>query len=358
MISKLIWNVLRLVAFIGLVVGVFQFPVIEVEQRPGLRTVKRRGAEGRVDLSKRRGWFVAIPENWADILDPIVRWHFTNGFSRRTPLVPMLFNVQGSTRAYEQVSAPGAMGIDAWEQYENTGTPGKADFDQGFKSTYTHRTYTLEYEVKRELLEDSNMQEITRGSSQLGDSAALKREVDGASVFNNAFNDTFAGGDGVGLVSTAHPYSPMKPGSTQSNEFTYPLTKDNVRLMREAMMAFTDDNGNKIAVTPNMILVPPALEDDALPIAGSLLDPSSGNNAINPQAGRWQVQPWHYLTASSAWFMIDTALMKQSLDWFNRIPLSILPKEGDKTYFATWVARMRYSFGWSGWQWIAGSNPG
>lgn len=359
MISRIVWNVLRLVVLIGLMAGAIQLPV--VEDRPGkrlpFRTVRRKSAAGGVSLAKKRSWHVMISDNWADMLDPIVRWRFQQGYARRVPLVPMLFNVQGSDRAYEQVSAPGAMGIDAWEQYDLTGTPGEADFDQGYKQTYTHRTYTLEYAVKRELLEDSNMQEIIRGSTNLGDSASLKREVDGASVFNNAFSDTFAGADSVGLCSTAHPFSPQKVGTTQSNEFTLPLTKDNVRTLREAMMAFTDDNGNKLAVTPNLILVPPALEDDAIPIAGSPLDPNSANNAVNPQAGRWMVQPWHYLTDSNAWFMIDTNLMKQSLDWFNRVPLSILPKEGDKTYVARWVARMRYSYGWSDWRWIAGSNP-
>lgn len=322
-----------------------------------MRTVKPQSAEARVDLSQRRAWHIQISENWADALDPIVRKWFESGFARRQSLIPTLFNVQTSSRAYEEVSGIGAVGIDAWEQYEQSGKPGQAAFDQGYKTTYTHREFPLELTFQRKLLDDSNFREVVDGSRRLGDSAALKREVDAASVFNNAFTDTFAGADGVGLVSTAHPLSPVKTGSTQTNEFTLALTKDNVRTVREAMMAFTDDNGNKVAVTPNMLLVPPALEDDALPIAGSPLDPDSANNAVNPQAGRWMVQPWHYLTDSNAWFMIDTNLMQMSLDWFNRSPLVIRPKVEDKTLAATWIAYMRYSYGWSDWRWIAGSNP-
>lgn len=357
MISRLILSVLRLIAFVGVMLGWVRLPVQAAPVGRYARATRRPGAAGQVDLGKRRGWFILISENWADLLDPIVREWFDVGFRRRMPLVPSLFNVQGSSRAYEELSGVGAVGIDAWEQFENTGSVGQADFDQGYKKTMTHREYPLEISIRRKLMEDNNFPEIMNIASRIGDSASLKREVDGASVFNNAFNDTFAGADAVGLCSTAHPLSPQKTGVTQSNEFTLPLTKDNVRTMRESMMALTDDNGNKMAVTPSLLLVPPALEDDALPIAGSPLDPNSANNAINPQFGRWRVQTWHYLTDSNAWFMIDPMLMNMSLWWFNRVPLGVNPKVEDKTLVATWIAYMRYVYGWSAWQWISGSNP-
>lgn len=298
-----------------------------------------------------------ISENWADALDPIVRKWFFQGFARRASLLPVLFNEQGSSRAYEEISGVGAVGIDAWDNFENTGTVSEADFDQGYKTTFTHKEYPLKIGIRRKLLEDNNFPEIMNIPMRLGDRAALKREVDAASVFNNAFDDTYAGADAVGLCSTAHPNSPHKTASTQSNEFTLPLTKDNVATIREAMMAFTDDNGNKVAVTPNLLVVPPALEDEGIVIAKSMNDPTSANNAVNPQAGRWMVQPWHYLTDANAWFMIDSVLMKMSLEWFNRVPLGVNPMVEDITIAAHWIAYMRYSFGWSDWRWIAGSNP-
>jgi hypothetical protein len=294
---------------------------------------------------------------WADALDPIVRKWFEQGYQRRPSLIPTLFNVQGSNRAYEEVSSVGAVGIDAWDNFENAGSVSEADFDQGYKKTYTHREYPLEMRIRRKFLDDNNFRQITDPAMRLGDSAALKREVDAASVFINAFTDTFAGSDAVGLCSTAHPLSPQKTGATQSNEFTLALTKSNVATVREAMMAFTDDNNNKVAVTPNAILVPPGLEDEALEITGSLLDPDSANNRINPQSNRFQVITWHYLTDTNAWFMLDTSLMKMSLDWFNRVPLSIVPKVEDKTIFATWIAYQRYSYGWSDWRFVYGNNP-
>jgi phage major head subunit gpT-like protein len=297
-----------------------------------------------------------ISENWADALDPIVRDWFESGFARRQAVAPQFFNVMSSDRAYEELSGIGAIGIDMWKQWEQSGTVGKAKFDQAYKTTLTHQEYPIEVPVRRKLVEDSQFPQIMNFVKQMGDSAALRREVDAASVFNNAFSSNFVGGDNVALCSDSHPLSPQKTGSTQDNKGTLALTKPNVATVREAMMAFTDDNGNKVAVTPNVILVPPALEDEGLEITKSLLDPTSANNTINPQAGRFSIVTWHYLTDSNNWFMIDSQLMKQSLFWFNRSPLTIQPKIEDKTLVATWIAYMRYSFGWSDWRWIYGNE--
>jgi hypothetical protein len=294
---------------------------------------------------------------WADALDPIVKFRFDLAMKRRASLIDRLFNVQTSVRAYEQVSGVGAIGTEAWDAYRLSGKVGQADFDQGYKTTYEHAEYPMEVRVKRALRDDSNFNEIFKIINRVADSGRQKRNADGAAVFNNAFNDTFAGADGVGLCSTAHPNSPQKTGATQSNEGTYALTKANVGTVREAMMAFTDDVGGKMGVTPDLLLVPPALEDEGLVIARSLNDPDSGNNAINPQQGRFQVLPWHDLTDSNAWFMIDSVMMKDSLDWFDRVPLDINLKVMDYTIEAVWIAYMRYSLGWSDWRWVFGNNP-
>ena len=296
---------------------------------------------------------------WADALDPIVRKWFLQGYARRSSLIPALFMQQPSSRNYEEISSIGAIATDAWDTYRISGQVGSADFDQGYKKTYEHEEYPLEITIKRKFVDDNMHAEVMRIPRMVGDSAFVKRETDAASIFNNAFTDTapYDGADGVGLCSTAHPYSPQKTGSTQSNEGTYSLTKANVATVREAMMAFTDDTGAKVAVTPDLLLVPPELEDEALIIANSLLQPGTADNDLNPQRGRYQVQAWHYLTDTNAWFMIDSALMRFSLDWFDRIGLSIVPKVMDRTIEATWIAYMRYSNGWSDWRWVYGNNP-
>ena len=295
--------------------------------------------------------------NWADLLDPTVQYRADQAFMRRASLIPTLFNVQTSARTREQVSGVGAIGIDAWKNYENSKNVPEVDFDQGYKQTYTHKEYAVDFGVERKDIADNNFVEVFRVVDRIGDSASLFRETEAASIFNNAFT-VASGADGTYLCSDSHPLSPQKTGVTQDNNFALALTKAKVRTVREAMMAFTDDNGNKMGITPNMLLVPPALEDDAIEIVNSTLNPDNANNTINPQFGRFQVVTWHYLTDSNAWFMIDAAMMRMSLDWFNREPFSVAMREGDdRTVKAYWRAYQRFSYGFSDWKWVAGSNP-
>lgn len=295
---------------------------------------------------------------WADALDPIVRFRFNLAFNRRASLIDTLFSVEGSMSSDEQISGVGAIGIDAWDNYENANQIPEVEFDQGYKKTFVHEEKIVDFSIERKLADDNKYPELFRIPERIGDSASQKREVDAASVFNNAVSSSFVGGDGVALLSDSHPHSPQKTGVTQDNKFALSLTKANVRTVREAMMAFTDDNNQKMAVTPSLLLVPPALEDDALPIVDSLQDPDNANNTSNPMFRRFRVLTWHYLTDSNRWFLIDESLMKQSLHWFNRVPLSVYRRAGDdNTVRAYWRSYMRYSFGWSDWRWIAGSEP-
>jgi hypothetical protein len=299
-----------------------------------------------------------LSSQWADALDPIVRKWWFQGFARRSSLINTLFNVQTSNRSTEEVSGIGAISPDAWLNYEKSNVISEADFNQGYKQTFTHKEYPLDFSIERKLMDDSKHNEILRIPQQMGDSAALRRELDAASVFNNAFSGSFTGADAVALCSDSHPYGPDKTGSVQDNNFALALNKTNLATVREAMMAFTDDNGEIAAVTPNAILVPPELEDEALVITRSMNDPDSGNNAINPQSGRFQVIVWHYLTDATAWFVLDTNLMKMGgLEWYDRAALSVKLRDGDdRTVRAWWRAYMRYSYGWSDWRWCAGSN--
>ncbi len=73
--------------------------------------------------------------NWADLLDPTVQYRADQAFQRRASLIATLYNVQGSQRAQEQISGVGAIGIDAWKNYNNGGGVSEVDFDQGYKKT-------------------------------------------------------------------------------------------------------------------------------------------------------------------------------------------------------------------------------
>lgn len=301
----------------------------------------------------------AVGGLWADALDPIVKFQADQAFSRRASLLSTLYNVQTSQRAYEDISGFGAIGTDVWLDYENSKIVPEVDFDQMYKQRFIHKERVVDVSVERKTNDDADFANLTMLASRIGDSAAQFREIQAASIFNNATSTSapYVGGDAVALASNSHPLSPMKSG-VQDNLYALSLTRDNLRTVREAMMAFTDDNGNKQGVTPDMLLVPPALEDDAIEIVNSTLNPNNANNTVNPMAGRFQVMTWHYLTDSNRWFLIDSNLMRQSLMWFDRVPFSVYLREGDdRSVRAYWRSYMRFSFGYTDWKWVVMSEP-
>ena len=293
--------------------------------------------------------------NWAELLLPTIYSFYDIGRTLRPELRPSIYNVQTSSRADERNVGYGGIAPDAWNNYEASGVKSRVDFDKGYTATYTHEEYVVTFEVERKLLDDDQYGIVAgERARKLGVSATQKMELDAASVFNNAFNSAYAGADGKALCSTTHPRNPNKTGSLV-NAGTSSLTKDNVSLTRQAMMSTEDDAGNILGMMPNALMVPPELEDTALEIVNSIQDPASANNAINPQAGRFTVIPWHYLTDSDNWFMMDTVWMRESLKWYERTPLEISVADQTATE-AVYEAYMRYSYGWDDWRWVYGHN--
>jgi phage major head subunit gpT-like protein len=293
---------------------------------------------------------------WAEALAPGIREWFTIGYENRPSLASRLFNVQTSESAYEEFMNYGVIAPDAWGLYETTGILPKVTFDKGYKATFTHKEYTLAVDIQRKLVDDTKYPQIMQLAQQLGDSAALKRELDAAALFNNADNSSYPGPDGVELCDASHPYSPTKSGTTQDNVSALTLSATNVETVRQAMLAVTDDTGNIAGVQPTLLLVPTALENDAKIITQTAGVVGKADNDVNPQAGRFNYLVWPYLTSATAWFMIDEIKMKQSLYWFDRVALDIHREVKDDTLFSTFIAYMRYSLGWTDWRWIHQGN--
>jgi phage major head subunit gpT-like protein len=273
-------------------------------------------------------------------------------------MIPDLYNVMGSTSDHEDFMSFGAIAPDAWDEYKTTGRVPQVGFDKGYKTTFTHDEFVVEYQIQKTLIEDSKYPQITSDVSQLGDSAALKREKDAMAPFNNCAVATVLGGDNVPLCDNSHPVSPTKSGTTQDNLDSLALTAANVETIRQKMLAVKDDTGNLAGIQPDLLLVAGGgtLENDAKLITQSDGKIGSADNDINVQKGRFSYMVLPMLTSATQWFMVDSIKMKQSLIWFDRVPLSVVPKVEDKTIFATWIARMRYSYGWRDWRWINRGN--
>jgi Mu-like prophage major head subunit gpT len=311
----------------------------------------------------------AVANNWAELLTPQTTAAFYTGFTaggRRASLIPSLFRMENSERAFEEHLGIGQFGSDGWN-FESTGRVQYDSINKGYLTRWTHVEFAKGFEVQRKLVDDNLFSIVFDRAENLGDSAFRRREKSAANLFANAFTDSgtdadnfaIAGPDAVGLCSTAHPHNPTNSATVQVNEDVLPLTKDNVSSTRQAMIAYTDDRDDPLDVMPNMVLLPPELEDSWLEISKSSLDPTSANNTINPQSGRYSHLIWQYLVDATNWFMIDSPRMKQDLIWYERVPIEFARDADFDTLNSRFRAYMRYSRAWRDWRWIYGQQaPG
>lgn len=293
-----------------------------------------------------------VPENWSNSLLPGLRKVFVNVFREFTSNLPALYSMQKSEKAQEF-----DLQDDEFRDFERfQGTIPYDDMKEGYKTTYTHDEYARGFKVQRTLVQDELYGTINKKPNMLSLSARRRREKDGASLFNNAFNGAFTGGDAVSLCSTAHPSRNSE--GTQSNYGTLPLTGPNCEVTRRRMAAFKSGRDGIISVLMDTILVPLALEETAWNIINSRGQVDTAQNNPNFHRGKYDLIVWpNFLTSSTAWFAIDSQYMKQFLLWFDREPVQFFKDQDFGTLVSAFAGYMRYSYGWSDWKWVYGNLP-
>ena len=107
---------------------------------------------------------------------------------------------------------------------------------------------------------------------------------------------------------------------------------------------------------PDVLVVPRALRKTELEIVGSEKQPENANNAINVHAGMSViVDP--YLTDTNAWFVVDSTMARRYLKWYDRVMPEFAATGDFDTLIRKYRGYMRYSYGWSDFRWVIGSNP-
>jgi len=301
---------------------------------------------------------MAISEQWANLLEPGLRQLFFVAFSELADAsrIPMLFNVETSSKASEHYLGVGGLGN--WEEYK--GAIEYDDPEEGHKTTLTHVQYARGFVVERSLVDDDQYNLITPRPKQLGMGAARTREEHAASVFNNAFSGSYLGGDSKALCADDHPRSPSNT-TAHDNKGTTALSYDAVVSTRRLMRETKDDRGKLIAVNPNLILIPPELEETANAIVNTMQsgqpqkpDTADYHDSLPGRQGL-QYLVWDYLTDANDWFMIDTALARLHLLWLDRVPVEFsMDPASNFNLRAKYRGYMRYSYGWSDWRFVYG----
>lgn len=230
---------------------------------------------------------------------------------------------------------------------------------QGFRQTYTHKTYALGFVISREAIEDNKYMELAKVRSEfLGKSMRQTKEIVAANVLNRAFNSSYAGADGLELCSTAHL---LAKGGTFRNELATAadLSEASIEQAMIDIMDMKDDANLRIAVMPRKLVIPTALRFEADRILKSTLQNDTANNAINALKHQGVLPEGvvmnNYLTDSNAWFILTDC--PNGLRHFQRRGMEL---ENDTDFASDNVkfkASERYSFGFTDPRGVFGS-PG
>lgn len=322
-----------------------------------IRAARRADAEARISLDKRRAWFVGqtpvVDQVWAD-LEPALRVRFFTALNRLPPSENIfdLYNVQTSTSASEELLTDEGLSIGDVPEYNGAIEYDSPTLAEPFEIHHTE--YAKGFAVKRSLVDDAKYNIIGALADNLGVAFQRKRLTKAADIFNKAFSTSFVGPDGKPLVADDHPVG----SSTASNKGTAALSHEAVIGARREMLEWEDINGNPLMVSPDTIVVPTTLEAEAWTIVNSLNKPGTANNDANfVRSLNWQVKVSRFIADADAWFLVDSQLARLYNYWFNRVlPEFALDPRSTYDLEARYRGYMRFSRGFSGWQWIWGSD--
>jgi phage major head subunit gpT-like protein len=304
----------------------------------------------------------SLRSQWPDILDPTFRTIYGNEVKQLPTKYADIFNTFTSKKNIEKDSS--ASGLSRLVQRAENAAITYEDEAQGYDVTYTHLTFSGGTSVSREMWEDDQFSVMQRKPQNLARAMVYTKEQFGADIFNYGFTSggggsaTFTAGDAVALFSSAHPRT--DGGTNQSNTITSDLAEDSLESVLVAMRGTLDDKGQPQLIQPDTLLVPPALEKEAMILLNSTGRVGTANNDVNPYKGKLNLVVWDFLGASNggsdtAWFVLDKSF--HQINWYNRTDHGI---EGPFTDFDTknakWSVDARWSAGWSGWRGTYGSK--
>jgi hypothetical protein len=289
---------------------------------------------------------VIFTGNHPKALWPGVKAWFGVGYGEHPEEYNDLFDIEGSGQSWEedvQMKGFGLMPVKA--QGMSTTYTGQT---QGFVSRYTHIAYSLGFIVTYEELKDNLYAKVAGSRAKaLGFSKRQTKENVAANVYNRYATAGYTGGDGVVLLSASH----TSTAGNWSNILApaADISETSLEDLCIQIMGATDDNGLKIALQPNSLLVPRQLWFEANRVLKSTLTNDSANNALNvlrsTNALPGGIKVNHYFTDSDAYFLRTN--VTDGMKCYQRDSYDLKKDNDFDTDNAKAKCYDRFSFGWS-----------
>jgi hypothetical protein len=302
---------------------------------------------------------MAVPMRSTDfrsIVEPILNEEFDGIYDQRADEWKQIFREQtGTPRSYHE--EPVLYGFGAAPELPD----GQAvTYQSGgvlFVKRYVYRVYGLAFALTKVLVEDGDHIRIGQlYARHLAQSLIETKETLTANVLNRAFNASFPGGDGVSLINANHPIV----GGVFSNLLTSAaLSQTSLEQGLIAVRNAVDNNGKRIKLTPQKLVVSPSNVFQAEVLLKSVLRAGTANNDINPIKSMGLLDGGQAcisrLTSTTNWFIKTDAPEAGKVMVRRRLEKSM---EGDfETDSMRYKATERYDEGFTDPRWLWG-NPG
>ena len=267
-----------------------------------------------------------------------------------------IFDKESSDRAFEE-----EVMLSGFGNAEVKAEGSAVSFDNAnetFTSRYTHETIALAFAITEEAVEDNLYDSIAkRYTKALARSMANTKQIKAANVLNNGYSSSYLGGDGVELFSSAHP---TVSAGLQRNELetAADLSETSIEQALIDIGAIKDERGFKIAAKGMKLIIPSALQFTAERIMKSSARVGTADNDLNAVKSMGMIPQGYvvnnFLTDTDAWFIKTD--VPNGMKHFERAAIKTAMEGDFDTGNVRYKARERYSFAWSDWRGIFGSE--
>lgn len=175
---------------------------------------------------------------------------------------------------------------------------------EGHSYTIVNDDWEATIEVDRNHIDDDNLGIYAPQAQMAGWSAKQLPDEIVSDLFNKAFESRCY--DGQYFFDTDHPVGKgvvSNKGTMVLSVATFAAAQGSFGAARTALRKMKDDEGRPLNINPNVLVVPPALED----IANALMkNERLEDGKPNPYKGTAEVVVDAHLTSDTAWFLLDT----------------------------------------------------
>ena len=189
-----------------------------------------------------------------------------------------IFETESSDRAFEEEVMLGGF-ANAAVKPEGQGIV-YDDAQETYTARYTNETVALAFALTEEAVEDNLYDKIsTRYTKALARSMANTKQVKGSNVLNNSTTAGYTGGDGVVLLSAAHPT--LSGNQTNLLGTAADLNETSLETALIEIAGMKDERGLKIALRGMKLILPVNLQFVAERLLNSAGRVGTADNDIN-----------------------------------------------------------------------------